>query len=153
MRSLEEAREPACVADARGTVSVHVPAQARYLSLIATLVQWFGRRAGLSDERWQELEVAVDEACTNVVRHAFPEGVEGEMTVHFALLEQGLRVTIVDRGERFSPSRGMEIAEAKRLRDPASGGNGLLLIAGLTDENEYRWDEREGNRLTLVKYR
>jgi len=117
------------------------------------LVQWFGRRAGLSGDRCQELEVAVDEACTNVVRHAFPDGVEGEMTVQFTPLEQGLRVTIVDRGERFCPSQGMEIAEAKRLHEPASGGSGLLLIAGLTADNEYRWDEREGNHFTLVKYR
>lgn len=153
MRSLEEIRPAAGVTDSRGTVLLHVPAQAQYLSLVGMLVQWFGSRAGLSDQRRHELEVAVDEACSNVVRHAFPADVQGEMTVQFAPFDRGLRVTIVDRGSRFCPAKGVEIAEAKRLRDPASGGNGLLLIARLTDETEYRWDEREGNHFTLIKNR
>ena len=145
--------EPQCVADSCGTASLRMPARASCLPLVGMLVHWFGRRAGLSDEQCRELEVAADEACSNVVRHAFPDAPAGEITVSFAPFDQGLRVTVADKGPRFCPPHGIEIAWAKRQLDPASGGSGLLLIERLTDGTEYRWDERDGNRFTLVKRR
>jgi serine/threonine-protein kinase RsbW len=149
----QNAVESQCLADPCGIASLRVPAEAAYLPLVGMLVQWFGRRAGLNDEQRHELEVAADEACSNVVRHAFSEGAAGEMTVLFAPFDRGLRVTVTDKGERFCPPHGIEIAWAKRQLDPASGGSGLLLITRLTDGMEYQWDERDGNRFTLVKHR
>ncbi len=139
--------------DARSAGMLRVPACPVYLALVGTVVRWFGSRAGLSEEQCGEMEVAVDEACTNVIRHAFPEPTKGEMTLLFTPSDHGLEVTIQDRGTPFDPRQGAQIAEAKRSRDPASGGRGLLLIDRLTDAVRYRWDEEEGNRLTLVKHK
>jgi serine/threonine-protein kinase RsbW len=116
------------------------------------VVKWFAHQAGLSDEKCQELEVAVDEACTNVIRHAFSEPSEEEMSIVCSPVDGGLAVTIVDRGKPFNPDEGSQIAAEKRARDPASGGRGLLLIRQFTDAIHYRWDEQEGNQLTLVKH-
>jgi serine/threonine-protein kinase RsbW len=153
MPETRNADQPQRLADSCGAASLRVPAHASYLPLVGMLVQWFGRRAGLSDEKCQELDVAVDEACSNVVRHAFPEGTAGEIAVFFAPSDRGLRVTVADKGARFCPPHGIEIAWAKRQLDPASGGSGLLLIKRLTDGTEYQWDQRDGNRFTLVKHR
>ena len=139
--------------DALGTGMLRVPARPAYLALVGAVVRWFCRQAGLSDERCQELEVAVDEACTNVIRHAFPEPANGEMTVVCSALPNGLEVTVQDKGKPFDPEHGHQIARDKRSRDPASGGMGLLLIRQLTDAVRYRWDEREGNQFTLVKHK
>lgn len=130
---------------------LRVPAEPAYLGLIGTVVKWYGGRAGLNDEQCQELEVAVDEACTNVIRHAFPEQTAGQLTVICSPGDDGLEVTIVDQGRPFNPEEGIKAAREKRSRDPASGGMGLLLIQKLTDAVHYRWDEREGNHFTLVK--
>ena len=139
--------------DALSDGTLRVPAHPSYLSLIGITVKWFARRAGLSDEQCEELEVAVDEACTNVIRYAFPDRTTGEMTVVCSLSESGLGVSILDKGEPFDPREGIGIAGEKRSRDPASGGMGLLLIRRLTDAVRYRWDETEGNQLTLVKHK
>jgi serine/threonine-protein kinase RsbW len=139
--------------DALPSGMLRVPARPSYLALVGAVVRWFGREAGLNEEQCQELEVAVDEACSNVIRYAFPEAADGEMTVVCSASETGLEVTIQDRGKLFDPEEGVQIAREKRSRDPASGGMGLLLIDELTDAVRYRWDEREGNRLTLVKYK
>ncbi len=130
-----------------------VPAQPAYLALVGDMVRRLGLRAGLSDEQCHDLEVAVDEACTNVVRYAFPEQAAGEMTVICSPSDRGLEVSIIDRGKPFDPRNGVEVARDKRERDPSLGGMGLLLIHQLTDEVSYRWDEQEGNRLTLLKHR
>lgn len=144
------------VASRLGVVSqssgaLHVPAQPVYLSLIGAVAVWFGRQAGLSNAACKELEVAVDEATTNVIRHAFPEEVMGEMTVVCTPLSDGVAVTVADKGRAFNPEHGAAKADEKRRRDPSLGGMGLLLIRKMTDEAHYQWDESFGNQLTLVK--
>jgi serine/threonine-protein kinase RsbW len=138
--------------DAPSECLLRVPAHPLYLALVGTVVKWLGRQAGLSDERCQELEVAVDEACTNVILHAFPEHTVGEMSVRCSPVERGLAVTIADRGRPFDLEEGAEIAREKRSRDPASGGMGLSLIRQLADAVHYRRDPQDGTQLTLVKY-
>jgi len=140
-------------ADASSTATLLVPAHPSYLSLIGTMVKWFGHPAGLSKEQTGELEVAVDEACTNVIRHAFPEGAKGEITIVCSPVADGLLVRILDQGKLFDPQQGSKIAMAKRTQDPASGGMGLSLIRQLVDKVQYQWDEREGNQLTLIKHK
>jgi serine/threonine-protein kinase RsbW len=136
-----------------GSAWLRVPARPAYLALIGMAVRWFGRQAALSEEKCQDLEVAVDEACSNVIRHGFAGRDDGEMTVICSPVASGLRVTILDHGKPFDPEAGLRTAEQKRSRDPVSGGLGLLLIRQLTDGVFSERDDREGNRLTLVKYK
>lgn len=132
---------------------LRVPASPPYLALVGNVVRWFGGQAGLSDEKCGELEVAVDEACTNVIRHAFPEATHREMTILCSASDSGLRVTVQDMGTPFDLEQGAQTARDKRSLDPASGGMGLLLIRRLTDAVDYQWDEQQGNQLTLVKHK
>jgi serine/threonine-protein kinase RsbW len=139
--------------DSRSAGILRVPARPIYLALVGNVVRWFASQTGLSEERCEELELAVDEACTNVIRYAFAEAPDGEMTLVFSPSDAGLEVTVQDRGTPFDPRQGKRIAEEKRLRDPASGGRGLLLIEHFTDAVRYCWDEEVGNRFTLVKHK
>jgi len=133
--------------------TLRVPAQAAYLELIGLMVKWFGRRAGFNDEQCYELEVAVDEAATNVIRHAYTDRPGEEMTIACRPCQRGLQVTIRDKGRPFDAEQGLRIAEEKRARDPSSGGMGLFLIEQFTDRIEYHWDEEDGNQITLTKHR
>ena len=137
----------------RSAGSLHIPAQPKYLALIGTVVRWYAEQAGLDEEACHELEVAVDEASTNVVSYAFPEDSPGEMAVKCATEGNGLAVTIQDNGKPFTPSDGIEIGRKKRETDPSTGGMGLFMINQLTDEVRYEWNERDGNQFTLVKHR
>ena len=139
--------------DAGPLVRLCVPVQPVYLSLIGAVVKWFGRQAGLSDKACCELEVAVDEGCTNVMVHAFPDGVAAELCVGCSALDDGVKVTIADKGRRFDMEEGIKDAKQKREHDPASGGMGLHLMHCLTDDVRHEWDERNGNRLALFKRR
>ena len=130
---------------------LQVPADARYLALIGSMVRWFAAVAGLTDAQGREMEVAVDEACTNVVRYAFDEGTRGDMSVAFNAREGVLTVTAIDKGLPFDPHDGIDRGREKRETDPASGGMGLMLIQQLTNETRYCWDGRLGNQFTLIK--
>ena len=132
---------------------LRVPARASHLALVGMVVRWFGHRAGLEDDKCRELEVAVDEACTNIIRHAFPGETAGDVTILCAPLAGGLQVTILDKGQPFELDQAVQLGREKHARDPASGGMGWLLIRQLTDGVHYQHDEREGNRLTLIKHK
>jgi len=131
---------------------LRVPARPSHLSLIGMFVQWYGHHAGLNDEACYELEVAVDEACTNVIQHAYGANSPGEITLRCTPLPGGLQVDILDQGKPFDPTEGGQIARQKQSRDPASGGLGLSMIRQFADDFRHRWDEQEGNRLTITKY-
>ena len=130
-----------------------VPAEPVYLERIAEIVHHFAEQAGLDKESRNHLDVVVDEACTNVMRHSFPEGETGELRVAFELLDDGVAVTVMDKGTPFSLDDGIEASKRSKERDPATGGMGWFLIRKLADEVRYEWDEANGNQLTIIKRR
>ena len=83
----------------------------------------FVSEAGAEEERLQEVRLAVSEAITNAVLHAYREGEAGEVQVNASYIEGELWVLVADRGHGLRP----------RERSPGLG-LGLALIAGLADE-------------------
>jgi len=110
------------------------------------------KEAGFSDEVVEQLKIAVDEACTNVIKHAYKG--EGENVIDLAviLMQDKLIVRLRDRGVSFSPADYVEpnlIELAKRRR---SGGLGVHIMNRLMDRVEYR-THGGVNECCLVKYR
>ena len=137
--------------ETKAEYQLKIPSRTDNLELIREFVSSLASKVGFNSEDVNKIELAVDEACTNVIRHAFPEGAKGEITIACSPVADGLLVRILDQGKPFDPQQGIKIAMAKRLQAPASGGIGLSLIRQLVDKVQYQWDEREGNQLTLIK--
>lgn len=97
------------------------------------------------------VRLAVDEVCTNLVRHGYAGWAPGPIAIAFAREADRVVVTITDRGRPFDPARApppdlSTSAEARRI-----GGLGWHLVKHVIDHIEYRSDPESGNRLTLVK--
>jgi len=120
------------------------------IARVAALVESFGASHGVPRAVLNDLNVAVDEAVSNVVRHAY-EG-ESERTIDIRLTVGRGRIAaeIVDDGRAFDPLRRVVRAPRGALEERTVGGLGLLFIQSLMDEVRYR---RAGNtnRLTLIK--
>lgn len=102
-----------------------VPARPEYLSVIRVLAAAAARELGFSDDSAADLKVALSEASTNVVRHAYPESVEdGRRIIEVTCYAEDdtLFVEVLDRG------RGMP------LPPPASEGLGLGIMGSLMDK-------------------
>lgn len=102
-----------------------VPARAEYLSVIRVLAGAAARELGFSDDSVADLKVALSEASTNVVRHAYPRNLDDSERVIeiFCYAEDDtLFVEVLDRG------RGMP------LPPPASEGLGLGIMGSLMDK-------------------
>jgi len=99
-----------------------------------------------SDETLNDLKLAVTEACTNSVRHAYREN-GGTVDIVYELHDDRLVVEVSDDGSGFDPAA---VAGADELSE---GGLGIAIIRALTDEFEV--GERgggQGSRLRFVKF-
>jgi serine/threonine-protein kinase RsbW len=129
------------------SVRLTIPAKAEYITLGRLALTAIGRVRPLSEETLSDLKLALTEACTNSVRHAYEEGRTGVVEILFQLEPDRLVVEIVDEGAGFRPDE----VQAGGNGDLSEGGLGIAIIRAVVDEVEI--DEREtgGSRLRFVK--
>jgi serine/threonine-protein kinase RsbW len=108
--------------------------------------------AGLGKDAAYEVQLAVDEACSNIIEHAY--GGEGLGDIECTCLIQPGKLTVKlhDRGETFDPSCVPQPDLECALEQRQTGGLGLVLMYKLMDEIYFDPDD-SGNTLTLVKFR
>ena len=105
---------------------------------------------GVGDELCYDLQLAVDEACTNVITHGYEGMVPGSIILRLRPFRHKIVVTITDFGHPFEPQdRDMPDVKAG-LKGRPMGGFGLFFIYRTMDEIDYEATEH-GNHLTFVK--
>jgi serine/threonine-protein kinase RsbW len=134
-------------ADARA-VRLTIPAKAEYIALGRLALSAIARVRPLSDETLSDLKLALTEACTNSIRHAYRRGRAGVVEIVYELEPDRLVVEVADDGEGFSVEE-MERAGNGGLSE---GGLGIAIIRAVSDEVVI--DERSsgGSRLRFVKF-
>jgi anti-sigma regulatory factor (Ser/Thr protein kinase) len=108
--------------DATTDVHLSLPARAENVAVVRHVMGAFGEVADLPHERMDDVRLAVTEACTNVVRHAY-DGPGGIIDVLVRPTESRLEVMVSDTGRGIGPSV-----------DRSGPGLGLPMIAALADE-------------------
>lgn len=97
-----------------------------------------------------EVQMAVDEACTNIIKHAY-SGEEGPITLICELVDDEFVVTIRDRGKPFDPSSVPVPDLHADLDKRRIGGLGIHFMRKMMDEVSYDFDAEKGNKLTMRK--
>ncbi|HZQ66354.1 MAG TPA: ATP-binding protein [Gaiellaceae bacterium] len=138
--------EPSNTGGAR-CVRLRIPARAEYITLGRLALTGLSRLQVLSDETLADLKLALTEACSNSVRHAYRDGRDGVVEIVYDLSPDRLVIEVSDDGPGFDyvETEGEEQALAE-------GGLGLAIIRSLADEFEL--DGRSatgGSRLRFVK--
>lgn len=111
------------------------------------------RAAGFDESALYEIELAVDEACANVVHHAYEEGETGDMEVSCHMDGSDFVVQVRDWGRAFDPGAVPEPDVKAPLEERSLGGLGLFLIKQFMDQVQFTIDPVNGNTLTMVKKR
>jgi serine/threonine-protein kinase RsbW len=123
-----------------------MPAKAEYLLLARLALAGLSRTVELDPETLADLKLAVTEACTNAVRHAYED--EGQVRLTFAVDERLVHVEVVDEGAGFE-SHAVEDWEPDALSED---GMGLAIIRAVVDELEIgSGPGGRGTRLKLTK--
>jgi serine/threonine-protein kinase RsbW len=128
-----------------------VPSSTQNLALIRDFVTSVGLQAGLGDDDVAKLELAVDEACTNVIEHAHRGDLSKDVVVRATFDERTLRIEVVDTGEGFDPAKLPQENLEQMVAKHRSGGLGLRVMKSLMDEVSYEIVPGDKNRLRMVK--
>ena len=130
-----------------GVVALTIPAKAEYIVLSRLALSGLARARALEPALVADLKLALTEACSNVVRHAYKEQPAGEVEVRYELDEDKLSVEVVDEGIGFDP----EAAAAAAGDELDEGGLGISIIRAIVDELDIKSGD-SGSSLRLTKY-
>jgi len=131
---------------------LRIPSQTDNLELIRDFVAGIARRVGFNDSEINKIELAVDEACTNVITHAYENKDDQDIDVAVKLDYQKLTVIVTDRGKGFQFS-DVEMPDMKNyLAELRVGGLGIYLMKALMDEVDYKSRPGGKNEVRMAKY-
>ncbi len=130
-----------------------VPAHIDYLADLREFVSRTGKKYGFSEKIIKNFKIAIDEAATNVIRHAYREVEGGGFLLIRALIKKNsLTICLIDQGKYFDPKHVQSPDLQRYVQIGKRGGLGIFMMRKLMDEVDYRKTE-EGNELRLTKQR
>ena len=132
-------------ADTRA-IRLTIPAKAEYITLGRLALTGLSRLRPLGEETLADLKLALTEACSNSVRHAYGGG-QGAVEILYELHDDRLAIEVVDDGAGFGEGGGREAGD-----DLVEGGLGIAIIRAIADEFEVgAKSDGRGSRLRFVK--
>lgn len=121
------------------------------LPQVIDFVRQAGMDAGLIDDALFACELATDEACTNVIEHAYGDDNAGDIRVCCWVQDGAFVIQFHDRGAAFDPAQIRQPLLSEELADRPLGGLGMHFMRSLMDEVRFEFDPVEGNLLTMSK--
>lgn len=109
------------------------------------------REVGFDAQALYQIELAVDEACANVVEHAYPGDEQGQMEVSCYLDGQAFVIRVRDWGTGFDPSAVERPDIEAPLEERDLGGLGLFLVGRVMDRVKFSFDPQRGSELLMYK--
>ncbi len=128
---------------------------AKYSSLddIRTFVEAAAEKAGLQDKGVYAVQMAVDEACSNIIDHAYGGETDKEIEVDYEITKESLILILRDKGHPFDINSVAPPDLNLPLSERQVGGLGIHLIRSLMDGLDYQSSPETGNTLTITKKR
>lgn len=131
--------------------TLQVPSSTENLALIREFVSSAAKQAGFDDKEVGRLELAVDEACANVIEHAYGHDVSKEVIVRARLDENEFSIDIEDTGKGFDPASVNQEELEQLISKRRTGGLGMRLMKTLMDEVRYEIEPGKKNALHMSK--
>ena len=127
-------------------VKLTIPAKPEYITLGRLALTGLARLRPLADETVADLKLALTEACSNSVRHAYGEE-NGSVEIVYELHDDRLVIEVADDGEGFELEE--DVGELPGITE---GGLGIAIIRAVADELEVGTRENgRGSRLRFEK--
>ncbi len=130
---------------------IELKSKTENLKIIREFVSDFAKEKGFSVKEISDMILAVDEAATNIIKHAYGFDEDKEIIVNVKFENNKLEISLIDFGKKFDPDKAKlpDIKESLKLKK--SGGLGIYLMKKLMDDVIYEIDNPNYNKITLIK--
>lgn len=141
-----------------GFVTLHLPCRYSYLRMIRQSVLDMSARAGMSEFKAAQLEMAVDEACANVIEHSY--GGEAAnlnnpnhpgLRINLMQCNDKIVIEVFDRGKGFDFDDQNVVKPDEYLDEGRQRGLGMFIIQKFVDDVTYERGTSSGNCLRVTK--
>jgi serine/threonine-protein kinase RsbW len=125
------------------------------LAQVRELVANAVRKGGFQPQYLNRLQIAVDEAVTNIIEHGYtgrPRGA-AHIQISASVSPDEFRIVIIDQGTAFDPNTLGDLDIDTHVANGQGGGLGVFLMRKIMDVIDYHYETGKRNRLLLVKYR
>jgi len=139
-----------------------VPGRYDQVRKIVAFVADGAGKAGLDENAVFHVELCCDEACTNIIEHAYGSENQGKITVSYELTADSFTITVQDNGRAFNPKAipppplppippAANATSDEIIRNLKIGGLGIHFMRQLMDEVHFSFEANGGNTLVMVK--
>lgn len=122
------------------------------LETIREFVGRLARETGFDEDSAMQIELAVDEASTNVIKHAYRYNPAHTVDIVVEINSEKMEIVISDRGRGFDINKVPAPDIAKKIAAAKPGGLGIHLMRSLMDEVHFSINPKKQNEVKLVKY-
>jgi anti-sigma regulatory factor (Ser/Thr protein kinase) len=134
--------------------TVQFTAKFEFLDEIREFVGEIARAGGFNDRDVYNIQLATDEAASNIIEHAYEEVSDGLLEISCGVKGSSITIVLVDHGESFDPSDVPAPDLKADLSERKIGGLGIFLMRKLMDEVQYEAEPgKNRNTLTMTKRR
>ena len=132
--------------------SVQFTAKFEYLDEIRDFVGKVARKGGFSEKDIYNIQLATDEAASNIIEHAYEGVSDGVLDLSCGITGDGITIILIDYGESFDPSAVPMPNLKADLSERKIGGLGIFLMRKLMDEVHYE-PRKDGSNVLLMRKR
>ena len=131
----------------RESVNITIPSHPKYLSVVRKMTGAVGQLYGLPEPDLEDIKLAIDEACSNVIKHAYGGDATKKIFVKYTVTKKLFKVIIEDSGMKAQ----IEFMQGRSLNDVRPGGLGIHFIRRVFDGFRFDEHKKKGNRLILSR--
>ncbi len=128
-----------------------IPARIEFLPQVRSFVDYVGRSYIYTNKDINATKLAVEEACTNIIRHGYKDNPEGKIRLKALMHKYCMTIILIDQGQAFDPRTVNRPDLTEYVRMGKVGGLGIMMIRKLMDDIRYV-AKAHGNELRLIKY-
>lgn len=132
----------------KDSIIIAIPSHPKYLSVVRAVTGKMGELCDIDESGIEDMKLAVDEACTNVIKHAYKGDVSRKIVLKYKITRKAFKVSIEDNGIKAR----IDLLKGRNLNEIRPGGLGIHLIRRVFDVLAFDERKKNGNRLVLIKY-
>lgn len=133
-------------------VKLIVPNDLVYFDLAQQFVREMARKIGFTGNALTQIDIAVEESVTNVMKHAYDREESKTIDVICQKIERGMKIIVKDMGIPFDPNRIARFNITRNIDDLSTAGLGMYMLQKVVDDLSFHNLGHLGKEVHMVKY-